>query len=120
MVGSLGREVSCAQTITLPIAGLELVLHIVEGEQLPMTLTNGIRLFVHGQDEAVQKENSQHVTSLGFLNSYAIDYYVRQIFACCISVRSDEIARAHPCAQQPTCFIHRISSSATPGATLEL
>ncbi len=72
----------------MKIAGLELWLHIVEGEQLPMTLMNGIRLFVHGQNEAVQKENSQHVTSLGFLNSFAIDYYVRQIFACCISDRS--------------------------------
>ncbi len=58
-------------------AGLELWLRIVQGEQLPMTLMNGIRLFVHGQNESVQKENSQHVTSLGFLNSFAIDYYVR-------------------------------------------
>ncbi len=60
------------------------MLHVVEGEQLPLTQMNGIRLFVHGQDEAVEKENSQHLTSLGFLNSYAIDYYVRKIFACCI------------------------------------
>ncbi len=71
---------------------LKLMLHIVEDEQLPMTLMNGIRLFVHGQDEAVQKENSQHVTSLRFLNSFAIDYYyVSQISASCISVRSDDI-----------------------------
>ncbi len=83
----MARRVSSVQMVTWQFAGLELVLHIEEGEQLPMALMNGIRLFVHGQNEAVQKENSQHVTSLGFLNSFAIDYHVRQIFARVISVR---------------------------------
>ncbi len=78
----LGSGVLLGVTVR-PFAGLELWLHIEQGDELPLTQMSGIRLFVHDQDQPVQTENSQHITSLGFLNSFAIDYYVRQIFASC-------------------------------------